>query len=202
MKKQLIILLTAAFVVPVLAEETNEPHHRRGDGRRSAEKRERPELTEQQRKEHMERRYQFMDKALSDIGVSDEDRIKIRELQATHRNEMKSAGERLKAAQVKLSKLLDNGSTDEEVDAAIKEISNAQTEQLKLIVSNRREMEKLLGREKYARFMENARKQYHKHDRRGGSGMPPRPGLPPIPGQGRGRKDSKLPPIPETQPQE
>lgn len=194
MKKQLIILLTAAFVLPVLSQETNEFHGRRGDVRRPDEnKRERPEWTEAQRKEHMERRYQFMEKALSEIGVSDEEKIKINELQEAYRKKMKETSERVKTARVTLSKLLDNGATDEEIDAAIKDVSVAQTEQLRLLVAKRREMEKLLGREKYSLFMQNARMKFHEYGRRSGSGMPPRPGPPPIPNAGN---KSKLPPMP------
>lgn len=204
MKKEWIILLIAAVATPALARQTNNPYHRSGGTHESNTKQidvpPRTGWTEEQRKEHMERRYQFMDKALSEIGVSEEDRIIIRKLQETHRAEMKSSGERLKAAQSRLAELLDAGATNEEVEVAIKAVSEAQTQQLRLIVGNRRQMEKLLGREKYALFMENARSQFYKHGRRGGSGMPPRPGLPPIPGQDNGSKGRKYPPVPGQEP--
>ncbi|MCK4564715.1 MAG: hypothetical protein KAU94_08585 [Verrucomicrobia bacterium] len=201
MKKQLIGLLAVAMVFPVLAQETNEFRQRRGDGNESVEKKrerpKRPEWTEQQRKERMERKYQFMDKALSSIGVSAEDRIKIHELQEGHRQKMKENMARGIEAREKLSGLQDKGATEEEIDAAIQEVSDAMTEQLKILVRNRMEMEKILGKEKYARLMENARKQFHKHGRSGGPGMPPRPGLPPIPGEG---KNPNLPPLPNAPP--
>ncbi len=198
MKKQLIGLLAVAMVFPVLAQETNEFRQRRGDdGSESIEKKrerpKRPEWTEQQRKERMERKYQFMDKALSSIGVSEEDRIKLHELQEGHRQKMKENMARGIEAREKLSRLQDKGATEEEIDVAIQDVVDAFAEQLKILVRNRMEMEKILGKEKYARLMENARKQFHKHGRRGGSGMPPRPGLPPIPGEG---KKPNLPPLP------
>ena len=201
MKKQLVSLLAVAMVFPVLAQETNEFRQRRGDGSESSEKKrerpkrpKRPEWTEQQR---MDRKYQCMDKALSSIGVSEEDRIKLHELQEGHRQKMKANMARSHEAREKLSRLQDQDTTEEEIDAAIQDVVDAIAEQLKILVRNRMEMEKILGREKYARLMENARKQFHKHGRRGGSGMPPRPGLPPIPGE---RKNPNLPPLPNAPP--
>lgn len=196
MKKQLIILLIAALIAPVLAEETNKTYQRRGDDSRVAEKRKRPEWTEEQRKEQMERRYQFMDKALSEIGVSDDDKIKIRALQETHRQKMRENGKRVTAAREKLSKFQDDGATEEEIETAIQDVSDASTEQLRILVRNRMEMEKILGKEKYALFMKNARKQFQKHGSRSGSGMPPRPGLPPLPNEGEGDTN---PPLPNSQ---
>lgn len=205
MKKQLTILLASAFAFPVLAQQTNNIPRERGEAGPEAHRRhERPkhsEMMEAQRKERMERQYQFMEKMLSKIDVSEEDRAKIRTLQETHRTEMKKVGENLRAAQAALSKLLDSGASDEEIEAAIQEVAKSQTEQLRLIVGNRRQMESLLGREKYALLMENARKQFHQHGRRGGSGMPPRPGMPPVPGQDtKGKRDKQPPRPPRTPP--
>ena len=65
--------------------QTNEFKHRAEDwvpgrknrdrsGRSEFNKRpERAEWTEEQRKKHQERKYQFMEKSLSEIGVNDED---------------------------------------------------------------------------------------------------------------------------------
>ena len=41
-------------------------------------------------------------------------------------------------------------------------IADAQTEQLKILVYNRRDMEKIIGKEKHAQLMEIARAQFHK----------------------------------------
>lgn len=200
MKKQLIGLLFTAVAFPVLAQNTNELHQPPpGDRRESVEKkRKHSEWTEQQRKEHRERRYQFMDKALSNIGVSDEDKVKLRKLQEIHRKKMKENSESGIDARKKLSDLQEKGATEEEMDIAIQNLADTMAEQLRILVRNRMEMEKILGKEKYVRLMENARTQFHKHGRRSGSGMPPRPGLPPIPGEGKGSKPS---PMPNAQPQ-
>ena len=82
----------------------------------------------------------------------------------------------------------------EMLEAAIQEVSVAQTEQLRILVANRIEMERILGKEKYAKFMQNARTQFQKHGRHGGPPLPPRPGLPPIPGQERPRGNPPIPP--------
>lgn len=201
MKFLLMTLLAMTTILPVLAQETNEFRHRQNDGRRTTDKThkqpKRPEWTEQQRKEHQERRYRFMDKALSEIGVGEEDRVKIRKLQENHRQKMKANTERGIAARKKLSALQEKGATEEEIDNAIQEVADAMAEQLRILVRNRMEMEKILGKEKYALFMQNARKQFQKHGRRGGPDLPPRPGLPPIPGEG---KNPKQPPLPSTLP--
>lgn len=199
MKKELLILCVVSMALPGWTQETNElVNPSEIDRPKPAENnRKRPERTEQQRKELQERRYQFMEKALNDIGVSDEDKIKIRKLQETHRQKMKENMERGIAARKTLSELQEKGATEEELDRAIEAVVGTMEEQLKILVRNRMAMEKILGKEKYTLFMQNARKQFHKHGRSGGSGMPPRPGLPPIPGEGKG---SKQPPMPPKQP--
>ena len=68
MKKHLIILLVSAIAIPALAQNTNNFHKR-------------SEKMEQQRRKQLERKYQFMDKMLTRIGVSDEDKVKISGLQ-------------------------------------------------------------------------------------------------------------------------
>ncbi len=55
-------------------------------------------------------------------------------------------------------------------------------------MGNRIEMERILGKEKYKKFMQNARKQFQKHGRHGGTGFPPMPGR---------RPGGKAPPMPD-----
>ncbi len=176
MKKQLIILLLSGIVIPVLAQQTNELPQWRGNGSKQG-KNNHPKKTEQRQKQ----KYQFMNKALSEIGVSKKDRIKISVLQNTHREKMKINSQRTAAAREKLSRLQAHGASDAEFDVAIQNITAAQAEQLKILVKNRSEMEKILGKEKYERFMDNARAQFQQHGRRGGSGMPLRPNHPSMP---------------------
>ena len=202
MNKQLILLLTTVLVLPVLSQETNEVKQRdetqtkerksRGkEGRFENKNRpERSKWTEEQRKAHAERKYQFMDKTLTEIGVSDEDKVKIHTLQKEHREKMNVISDRSNAARKKLSDLQKSKATEAELHAAIDEVTAAQGEQLKLLVRNRIEMERILGEQKYTQLMDNARNQFRKKGNRGGPGFPPLPG-------GAGDVKSPIPPLPD-----
>ena len=197
MKKQIIIMALAASVLPAIAQTTNsvpekpakkdrpeqkgDYQGKRGDGWNRGE-RERREMTEEEKAQRQERRLQLMEKTLTDIGVTDEQRQQIKDMQAAFREEMKAASEKVNAARDQLHKLESSGASQEEIFAAIDAVSTAQSEQLKVLAKNRMAMEKLLGPEKFKQFMEAARTQYKKHGgRRGGAGRPPIPGEPPIP---------------------
>jgi len=193
-----MVLLAMLVAIPVMAQQTNDfkgsPEKERSGirkNRSNTERARRSEITEEQRNE---RKYKFMDDALTKIGVSEEDRIKIHAIQEAHRKKMKDNSVRVSAARKKLSELQRKSASVAELDAVIDEISAAQAEQLKILVRNRLEMEQLLGQEKYKNFMDSARMQFRKHGRPGGHGMPPRPGMPPIPGRTDGG-DNK-PPLP------
>jgi len=188
MKKQWIVLCIAALAIPVLAQQTND--FQKGSPERK--KHGHSKMTEQQRKERTEKKYKFLDKSLTRMGVGEEDRIRIRDLQIEHRKKMRANMQRMNKARKTLSKLEDSGADEAEIEQAIQEIANAQAEQLRILVGNRKEMENILGEEKYAAFMESARAQYRKHDNRSGAGIPPRPGLPPLPDS---RRDPP-PPVP------
>ena len=179
MKKQLIILLVSVMAIPVLAQQSGSPEAREQMG--------------QKRRQHEQRKYQFMSRILTKIGVSDEDKLKISKLQSEHRRNIEVSKKRMEAAHAKLAWIQETDATDAEIDAAIQEVADAQTEQLRILVYNRREMEKILGKETYAQLMEIARTQFHKRGHGGGRGLPPRPGLPPLPG---GHKQGKEPPTP------
>lgn len=192
MKRKLIILAVSALGVSAIAQNTND--FRRGQGeRRRPEKKEgerpewqhkqgRQEMTPEKKAEMQVRRLQLMEKSLKEIGVTQEQRTQIFKLQKKHQEKMKAISQQAGEAREKLSTLQDSGATEEQLDAAIDAVSDAQSAQLKILVRNRMEMERILGRQKYALFMDNARMQFRSHGRRGGSGMPPRPDLPPRPG--------------------
>jgi hypothetical protein len=191
MKKQWIVLWIVALTIPVLAQQTNNVRKATPENK----KREQTQTTEQQRKERSVRKYKFLEKSLSELGVSKEDRVKIRDLQIEHRKKMKANMQRMNKARKTLSRLESSTADDAEIEQAIQEIAQAQAEQLRILVGNRREMESILGKEKYAHFMENARAQYRKHDNRSGAGIPPRPGLPPLPNPNSKHKSAPPSPI-------
>ena len=199
MKKQIIILALSALVLPAFAQETNEFHPERGEKPPEWEKRERPdqhhrrELSPEEKAEQNERRLKFMKKSLKDIGVTEEQQQQIFELQQVHQEKMREVSIKSGEARKKLSQLQDEGASEAELDAAIDDVAATQAQQLKILVRNRMEMEKILGKEKNAQLMENARSQFRKHGRRSGGGMPPRPGLPPLPTS----SEDKTPPLPD-----
>lgn len=185
MKKHIIMIVVSALAIPLMAQETNmvkqSYSERKPDESPPPENRQRQRLTPEQEEEFKARHLQFMDKALDEIGVNEEQRAQIFALQGAHMEKMKANWKRLNKARRELSELQDKGATEKELDAAIQEISDAQTEQLKILVRNRMEMERILGKEKSKQFMEKAREMFREHGRRPGAGMPQRPDMPPGP---------------------
>ncbi len=187
MKKQIMILAILALAIPAMAQDTNEFDLRR-------EKKNHPEWSEKKRAEHQQRRLQLMERELKRIGVTEEEKAQIIELQKMHKGKMEANAKHIARAREKLSKLQDEGAPMEMLEAAIQELSASQTVQLRILVVNRIEMERILGKEKYTLFMQNARTQFQKHGRRSGPPLPPRPGLPPIPGRDHHHGEPPHPP--------
>jgi hypothetical protein len=160
------------------AAETNvfRPHPGKADDPARREKNE-------QRRSSEQRRLKLMERELQRIGVTEEQKAQITALQQIHKEKMASNAQQISKVRRELSKLLDEGAPMEALEAAIQDVSAAQAEQLRILVHNRLEMERILGKEKNAEFMKNARAQFEKHGRRGGTPLPPRPGLPPKPGR-------------------
>ena len=186
MKKLLMILAVSVLAGSAMAQETNQAGPRR-------DKKKHPEWTEQKRAQQHQRRLQLMERELKKIGVTEKEKAQITQLQKMHKEKMMANEQRTAMLRERLSMLLDDGAPMEALEAAILEVSAAQTEQLRILVRNRIEMERILGKEKYSKFMKNARTQFKKHGRRGGAGIPPVPGHHPR---------EKHPPLPEhgTQP--
>ncbi len=202
MKKQTLLIAVSAMAVSVLAQNTNEFHHGSGKGKECPEfkkgaqperQRRLPErdLTPEQREKMQQRRIQLLEKSLKKIGVTEEQRVQILALQKQMKESMKESSRKVDEARKNLSEIQDAGATMAEIDVAIDAVTQAQSEQLKIMVRNRMEMERILGKEKYRLFMDDARSQYRKHGQRGGRGIPERPKLP-------GEDKAKDPPRPET----
>jgi predicted transglutaminase-like cysteine proteinase len=170
-------------------QQTNEFTSRRG---KQAERGDRDRAAKKRANE--QRRLKLMERELKKIGVTEQQKAQISALQESHKEKMAASAQQIASARRKLSRLLDEGASMETLEAAIQEISSAQAEQLRILVKNRLEMERILGKEKNARFMENAREQFKKHGRRGGPPLPPRPGIPPTP------ETQSTPPLPPENP--
>lgn len=190
MKTNIVLAVLTALVMPLMAQETNTTPQKLTDTEINEpmprEQRVRPEPTPEQKAKFKEHRLRLLEKALNEIGVTEEQREQIIALQDAHMETMKANWKRMNDARRKLSELQDRGASEKEIDEAIQEIADAQTEQLKTLVRNRMEMERILGKEKNEQLMEKARKQFREHGRRPGAGMPPRPEFSSGPSDDRG----------------
>ncbi len=191
-----MMIAVLALVLPLMAQEAENGQKAAPDAKPTAQ--ESRESAPDRGEEFRTRQVKLMEKALKEIGVTEEQRTRIFALQEEHMEKMKANWQRLNEARTHLARLQDESASMEEVDAAIQTVVDAQAEQLRLFAHNRREMEKILGKEKSDRFMKNARKQFRRHGRRPGPDMPPRPGAheasnPPLP-PGAARTEAPPPP--------
>lgn len=194
MKRPLLILAVSALVLPVFAQQTNQapypPRERGGkpawkkgeQGGRMGERGRMRDMSPEEKAERQERRLQLMEKTLKEIGVTEEQRAQIKELQKKQREAMQAAYKKSSEARRKLTELEESNASQEEIFAAIDAVSETQAEQMKILARNKLAMERILGKEKYRQFMEAARKSYRNQGgRHGGAGLPPRPGMPGLP---------------------
>lgn len=198
MKRWILMLAAGAMMLPSYAEENdavNQSTNTPSAEVTSAEDNPSPERDSGDRRSKFKKRQlKLMEKALNELGVTEEQRQQIIALQKVHMEKMKENWKRMDAARCELSRLQDMGASMEELDVAIQEVSDAQNERLQILVHNRKEMEKILGKEKNDRLMQMAHEYFRKHGRRPGAGMPPRPSPPPIPGENQ--STNQTPPAP------
>ena len=126
------------------------------------------------RRAEMETRY--LNRILNQLNISKKDKARIRKLQREHRKAMAAAWRKLQAARRELLRLERENAPDEAIDKAIQKVVEAQAEQLRLTVYNRRKLRRILGEEKYEQFMQRARVLLHY--RKQGRGAAFRPPLP------------------------
>lgn len=199
MKKQIIMVAAISIALPLLAQETNEVGTPKPDvvpeKAAQPENKDRRGPTPEQKKQFRERHLKLMEKALKEIGVTEEQQHQILALQEVHREKMKANWKRINKARRELSRLQDSGAGEEELEAAIQEVSDAQSEQLRTLVKNRMEMERILGKEKNDLLMKKAREFFREHGKRAGGGMPPRPDMPPMPNSGQESESPPPPPV-------
>ncbi|VGO16970.1 hypothetical protein PDESU_05564 [Pontiella desulfatans] len=210
MKSTLSILAACGLAIPAMAQ-TNEFRKEQGDRQRSEWMRGEQggrkgegeyghleryrEISPEEKAERQERRLQLMEKTLQEIGINEEQKTRILEVQKKLKEDLSVAQVKADLVRKNLSDLEKAGASEEEIYAAIDAVSDSQAETMKILTRNRMAMERILGKEKYKQFMDAARNQYRKHGRRGGAGIPPRPGIPPTPGEGNPNQE---PPLPDT----
>lgn len=198
MKKKILLLILGSCALSVFAQEEPANSDNAVQAIPVEVKKEAPPIpSEDQSRSFKKRHLKLMEKALNEIGVTEEQREKIFVLQDEHMEKMRESLIRLNKARCTLSDLQEKEASIEELETAIQELSNAQKEQLRILVMNRREMELILGKEKNDLLMQKAQEYFKNHGRRPGEGMPPRPGSdngagappPPVPEQ-------TIPPLP------
>ena len=186
MKRYFFMMAAIAFSLPLMAQETNSvpavPVMKPAVAQKGKDA---PDRADGFNARHI----RFMDKVLQEIGVTEEQRKQITDLQSSHMEKMRENFMALKKAQQQFATLQDEGAAMEAIDKAIDEVAKAQADQLRILARNRRQMETILGQEKYNLFMEAAQRMFKEHDRRPGAGMPPRPDSPPP-------EENPVPPVP------
>ena len=198
MKTQMIFFAAALRLFPAFSQTNTqivaggEHRHEHWKGDRDGGRRgERRELTPEEREQMNERRLQMMEKTLKELGVTEEQKLQITELQNKMKEQMRAAFAHIEDQKQKLKALEEAGAPESEIFAAIDAVADAQAEQMKILARNRIQMERILGKEKFEQFMDKARNKWREHGRRGGQGMPPIPG---------GNKDKTAPPPPTAPP--
>lgn len=192
MKTNIVFFIIGLLVVPVFATETNKqsqsenntmPPMRFFHGSDADNKPEQRGSAGPQGRGGEPQVYnlKLMERVLRELGISDEQRKQMFALQEDHMKKMTANTARLNTARMKLSQLQDSGATMDKLDIAIEEVSKAQTEQLQILVRNRLEMERILGKEKNDLMMQKAREFYQQYERRPGPAMLPRPNIPNVP---------------------
>lgn len=202
MKKHILALVVVALVVPLMAQEKSsdikpEPKPPAIDNK-DVEKG-RPEYVPDQGRGFNERHVRLFEWTLKKIGITEEQFGEVAQLQISYMKKMQQNTTRLNIARSKFQKLLEEGATEGELEKggelekAISEIADAQAEQLRILAQNRRAVEKILGREKYDRFMEEAAILFQQSNQGPGMGMPPRPDMPAPPSSDRWGRDERAP---------
>lgn len=197
MKKLIIAAGVFAMALPLMAQQTNTAEETKSSDKEPAAKiqpeenampvNETPDEgvrreergparpAQEDQRDLGERSIRLMYRVLNEIGVSEEQRKQIVEVQNEHNKQMRDAWGRMDRAMRKLSELQNEDATEEEINAAIDEIAASQGDQLKAINCHRMNMEKILGKEKYELLMQKALQEYRERGRPPSPVMPPRP---------------------------
>lgn len=187
MKQTIIILATALTVLPALSQTNEHKRAAGGPGReryaleegpqkgREGRKGEHRELTDEEMAQMQERRLAMMEKTLKEIGVSEEQKQQITAQQNRMKEEMRANYLLVEDNKKKLKILEQSGAPEADIFAAIDAVADAQAEQMKILARNRIQMERILGKEKFEQFMDQARSKWKEHGRRRTNNLPPAP---------------------------
>lgn len=182
MKKYILFLLLTTLPFSLFAQETNDvfSNPQLAETNKPSPKLRKwnpsPHTSKQAiaRKKEIEKKYRLLDQTLSEIGVNAEDRIKIRTLQKKHQKKIRINTQKTIQARKNLSMVQNKGGDADAIEQAILHLSEAQTDQIRILVNNRMAMEQILGKKKYTLFMKSAREQFRKHRPRRNEDLPSR----------------------------
>ncbi|MDZ8118572.1 Spy/CpxP family protein refolding chaperone [Pontiella agarivorans] len=171
MKKQMMMLSAVLLALPTLSKADEPPRgeseiryeQRKSGHDRDGRRGERRELTPEEREKMNERRLQIMEKTLKELGVTEEQKLQITELQNQMKEQMRAAYLDIEEKKKNLKKMEEESAPQDEIFAAIDEVTDAQAEQMKILARNRIQMERILGKDKFMQFMDKARNKWREH---------------------------------------
>jgi len=163
MKKLFIFLFSISLVFSSAAKREH------ADGVKSENTEKQLKKKAKKEKKMHKRKIKLMNQVLNQIGVSKEDQKRIHAMQEKYRKRMLVNREKMGQARKALGQLQQQKASPAEIELAIQKVTKLFGDQLRMIVKNRRAMEKILGEEKYRQFMKQARKQMRKHAGRRGA---------------------------------
>ena len=161
MKKLFIFLFSISLVFSSFAKREYVNDAKNGNVEKQFKKH-KDKVAAKEKKMH-QRKIKLINQVLNQIGVSKEDQKKIHAIQAKYRKQMLANREKMSQARRELAQLQKQNASPAEIELAIQKVTKLFGDQLRMIVKNRRAMEKILGEEKYHQFMKQARKQMRKH---------------------------------------
>lgn len=105
-------------------------------------------------------RVQFKQKMLDSLEISERQREQVEQLQQSFSTEMSELMKASAAGRKELDRLLETQAANEELEKNITELTQLKAKQLRLIIRNRKQMERILGKAKADEFMQIARKKF------------------------------------------
>jgi superfamily II RNA helicase len=118
-------------------------------------------------------RVRFKQKMLDSLEISEHQREQVEQLQQSFSTEMSELMKASSVGRKELDQLLEKQVANEELEKNITELTQLKAKQLRLIIRNRKQMERILGKAKADEFMQIARKKYE--ESRGRMRAGPRP---------------------------
>tara|TARA_E500000075_G_C6716047_1_gene186842 strand:- start:60 stop:554 length:495 start_codon:yes stop_codon:yes gene_type:complete len=105
-------------------------------------------------------RVQFKQRMLDSLEISERQQEQVEQLQQSFSTEMSELMQASAKGRKELDQLLEKQAANEELEKTITELTQLKAKQLRLIIRNRKQMERILGKAKADEFMQIARKKF------------------------------------------